>query len=79
LEGEVVDRARVAAAGLVEQRDGVFCEQGVGSAGELEVVAQVVGGLLQGHAGHVVAGGDALVEGGEHAEFDLAVQGGLAD
>src|SRR6266511_3109954 len=79
LDGEVVDRARVAAAGLVQQRGGVVGEQGVGSSGQGEVVAQVVGGLLQGHAGHVVAHGDALVEGGEHAEFDLAPQGGLAD
>src|SRR6266545_2364306 len=79
LQGEVVDRAWVAAAGLVDQRGGVVGEQGVGSSGQGEVVAQVVGGLFQGHAGHVVAGGDALVEGGEHAEFDLAPQGGLAD
>src|SRR6266511_2038489 len=76
LQGEVVDRAGVAAAGLVQQRGGVVGEQGVGSSGQVEVVAQVVGGLFQGHAGHVVAHGDALVEGGEHAEFDLAAQVG---
>jgi hypothetical protein len=34
LEGEVVDGAGVAAAGLVDQRDGVVGEQGVGAAAE---------------------------------------------
>ena len=58
---------------------GVFAEQRVGSAGELEMVADVAGGLLAGHAGHGVADGDPLVEGGEDAELDPAAQGGLAD
>ena len=44
-----------------------------------EVVGDVAGGLLAGHAGHGVADGDALVEGGEDAEFDPPPQGGLAD
>ena len=48
-------------------------------AGQGEVVAQVAAGFLQGHAGHVVADGDALVEGGELAELEPAPQGGLAD
>src|SRR5919198_98819 len=45
----------------------------------LLLVAQVVGGLLQGHAGHVVADGDALVERGELAELEPAPQRGLSD
>ena len=36
LEGEVVDRAGVAAAGLVDQGGGVVGEQGVGASGERE-------------------------------------------
>jgi hypothetical protein len=35
--------------------------------------------LLAGHGRHRVTQGDALVEGGEHAEFDLPAEGGLAD
>ena len=40
-DGEVVDGAGVAAAGLVDQRGGVVGEQCVGAPGEGEVVAQV--------------------------------------
>src|SRR5581483_3495946 len=79
LDGEVVDGAGVAAAGLVDQGCGVVGEQGVGASGQGQVVAQVGGGLGEGHAGHVVADGDALVEGGELAELEAAAQGGLAD
>jgi hypothetical protein len=79
LDGELVDGASVAAAGLVDQRGGVVGEQGVGAAGEGKVVAQEAGGLFEGHAGHVVADGDALVEGGELAELETAPQGELAD
>src|SRR5258708_7109398 len=78
-DGEVVDGAGVAAAGLVDQGGGVVGVEGVGPAGEGEVVAQVAGGFLQGHAGHVVADGDALVEGGEDTELDFPPEGGLAD
>jgi hypothetical protein len=39
LDGEVVDRSGVAAAGLVDQRGGVVGGQGVGAAGQVEVVA----------------------------------------
>ena len=42
LQGEVVDRAGIAAAGLVDQCGGVVGEQGVGPSGEAEVVAQVL-------------------------------------
>src|SRR5260221_11488719 len=78
-DGEVVDGSRVAAGCLVDQRGGVVGEQGVGPAGEGEVVLEVAGGLGDGHAGYVVADGDALVEGGELAELQPAPQGGLAD
>jgi hypothetical protein len=79
MEGEVVDGAGVAGAGLVDQRDGVVGEQGVGSSGKGEGAAQVANGFLRCHAGHVVADGDALVERGELAELEPAAQGGLAD
>ena len=35
--------------------------------------------MENGHAGEGVADGDALVEGGQHPEFDHAFEGGLAD
>src|SRR6266496_3933988 len=62
LQGEVVDRAWVAAAGLVDQRGGVVGEQGVGSSGQGEVVAQVVGGGLLRYANlrHAEAPGACL-------------------
>jgi hypothetical protein len=63
LEGEVVDRAGVAAAGLVDQGGGVVGEQGVAASGEGEVVAQLAGGFLVGHGWHGVAQSDALVQG----------------
>src|SRR5215218_41205 len=78
LQGEVVDRAGDAAGGLVQQRDGVVAEQGVGAAGELEVVADVGDGLGQVHAVQVVAQRDALVEGGQGADLQPPPQGGLA-
>ena len=46
LQGEVVDAARVAAAGLVHKGRGVVGEQGVVPPGEGQVVAQVAAGLL---------------------------------
>ncbi|MER5699916.1 hypothetical protein ABT255_60935 [Streptomyces mirabilis] len=42
-------------------------------------MGEVAGGLLAGHGWHVVADRDPLVEGGQHAEFDVAPQGGLPD
>src|SRR5450759_4907129 len=54
-------------------------ENMVGSAGEFEVVGEVVPGLGFGHAGQGVAQRDPLVEGGEGAEFDPPTQGGLAE
>ncbi len=79
LEGEVVDGAGVAAGGGVDEGGGVVAEQRVGSAGELEVVGEVAGGLAAGHGGHGVAEGDALFQGGQDGEFHGAARGGLAD
>src|SRR5487761_1407421 len=70
LDGEVVDGAGQSAAGGVDQGDGVVAEQRPGPASEVQVVGDVAGGLLAGHAGHGEADGDALVEGGEDAELD---------
>src|SRR5215468_1611762 len=78
-EGEVVDGAGFAAAGVVDEGEGVVGEQGAGAAGEFEVVADVGGGVGGGHAGHLVADGDPLAGGGEDAEFDHPPEGGLAD
>lgn len=69
LQGEVVDRAGIAAAGLVDQRGRVVGEQGVLASVQLEVVAQVVGGFCIARGRHRVAQPEALVERGEHAEF----------
>ena len=46
---------------------------------EGEVVFEVAGGFGWGHRVQGVAQCDALVEGGEDAESDLAAEGGLAD
>jgi hypothetical protein len=48
------------------------------AAGELEVVAQVGGGLGQVRGLDGKPGGDRLVQGSEHAQAQLPVQGGLA-
>ena len=40
MQGEVVDRAGVTAGGVVDQRDRVVGEQGVGAAGDLAVMAR---------------------------------------
>src|SRR6266702_6337135 len=77
-DGQVVDGAGLAAGGLVDLGDGVVAEQVTVAAGELQVVADVGGGLLSGHAGHLVADGDPLVQGCEHAELDHSPEGGLA-
>src|SRR6185437_16351678 len=42
-------------------------------------VADVAGGLVAGHALHLVSDGDSLVQGGQDAELDVVPQGGLAD
>jgi hypothetical protein len=51
---------------------------GSGAAGELEVAANVSGGFLVGHAGHVAAHGDPLLERSQGSEPHLGGQGGLA-
>jgi hypothetical protein len=79
LQREVVDRARITPAGLMNERDRVVGEQRVVAPGQRQVVTQVATGLLVGHRLHRVAQPDALVERGEHAEFHPPPQGGLAD
>src|ERR1022692_4825136 len=61
--GEVVDGAGFSAGGLVDLGDGVVGEAVGGAAGDLEVVADVAGGLAGGHAFHLVSDGYPLVEG----------------
>jgi hypothetical protein len=67
------------AGGVVDEGGGVVAEQGVGPAGQFQVVGDVPGGLLGGHGGHGIAQGDPLVQGGQDAEAEHAAQGGLAD
>ncbi len=71
--------AGFAAAGFVDERGCVVGEQRVGSAGQLQVVADVSGGFLAGHAGHGAAHGDSLFECGQGAERHLGGEGGLAE
>ena len=59
--------------------DRVVGEQLGSAAGLLEVVADVAGGLVGGHALHLVADGDPLVEGGQDAELDVVPERRLAD
>src|SRR5487761_1887429 len=59
---DVVDGAGLAAGGLVDLRDRVVGEQLGGAAGLLQVMADVAGGLVGGHALHLVADGDPLLE-----------------
>src|ERR1700738_1810851 len=76
---DVVDGARLAAGGLVDLGDRVVGKQLGGAACLLEVVADVAGGLVGGHALHLVADGDPLLQGREHSEPDGVPEGGLAD
>jgi hypothetical protein len=59
--------ARVATAGLMDQRDRVVGEQGVLAPGEREVKTQVAAGLFLAHRWRRVPESDALIERGEHA------------
>src|SRR6476646_2302094 len=79
VDREVVDGSWVAAGGVVDDGDGVGAEQGVCSAGDLEVVVEVAGGVLGGHPGQRVADGDPLVQRGEDTEPESVPEGGLAD
>jgi hypothetical protein len=79
LDGEVVHGSWQAPADLVDQGGGVVAEEGVGAAGEFEVMNEVGLGLLCLHSGHGVAQCDALVEGCECPELDAPPQGGLPD
>jgi hypothetical protein len=49
------------------------------ASGLLEVVADVGGGLVGGHALHLVSHGDPLLQGREHAELDGMPERRLAD
>src|SRR6266508_186968 len=79
LDGEVVDRPWHATGLLVDKCERVVAEERVAAPCEGQVVADVAGGLLQGHAVELVAQGDALGEGGEGAELEAAAQGRLAE
>ena len=68
LGGDVVDGPGQAAGGVVDEGHGVVAEEGVGAAGELEVVGDVGGGLVGGHGGHGVSQPDPLVQGRQHAQ-----------
>ena len=78
-DGEVVDRAWVAACAVVDGGDRVLGEERVGPACVGQVSADVLGGFCACHAVDLEAGRDSLVKGGEHGEFESATQGGLAD
>lgn len=52
----------------MDEGDRVVGEQGVGAAGDLDVVADVVGGVGWVHAGDGVAHRDALIEGGQDSQ-----------
>src|ERR1700731_1904802 len=54
-------------------------EQLGGPPGLLEVVADVAGGLVGGHALHLVADGDPLLQGCQHAQLDGVPERRLAD
>src|SRR6516225_4392630 len=59
---DVVDGAGLAAGGLVDLGDRLVGEQFGGAPCLLEVVADVGGGLVGGHALHLVPHGDPLLE-----------------
>ena len=63
----------------MNQGDGILGEQGVGAAGDLGVMADVVGGVSWTHAGQGVAHGDALIQRSQHAQAQPVPQGGLPD
>src|SRR5512135_430192 len=67
-DGDVAGGAGLAAGGLVDLGDGVVGEQVGGAARGGEVVADVAGGLVGGHALHLVSDRDPLVERGQDAE-----------
>src|SRR6266700_3431740 len=60
---DVVDGSGFSAGGLVDLGDRLVGEEVGGAACLLEVVADVAGGLVGGHALHLVADGDPLLQG----------------
>ena len=65
---EIVDRTRMSTGGVVDQGHRVVGEQRIGAAGDLGVMADVVGGVSWTHAGQGVAHGDALIQRGKDTE-----------
>ena len=63
----------------MDQRDRIITEQLVGAAGELDVVRDVLAGLLEIHPVDRAPQRDPLIERGEHALAQLATQGRLAE
>ena len=71
--------SRISAGGVVDQRDRVIGEQRIGPAGDLGVMADVVGGIGWCHSGQRVADRDPLIERCEDTEAQPMPQGGLSD
>ena len=63
----------------MDEGGGVVGEQGVGPAGEFEVMGDVAAGFGRGEWRHSETQCDALIERGEHAELDPPAQRRLAD
>lgn len=76
--GEVVEGAGQAEGGLVETSHGVVGEEGLGAAGEFEMMSEVADALAELEGLELEAGGDALVEAGEDAHLETAQEHGLA-
>lgn len=64
---------------LVDERQGVVGEQGVGASGDFQTVGDVVGRFALFHPDHRLAQCHSLVEGGEGTEADPAPQYRLSD
>jgi len=78
-DGRVVEGTGQPVGSPVESGHGVVRDEGIGAASQGQVVAEVAGRLGQVHGPQAEAGGDALVEGGEHAHAQVAAEHGLAD
>lgn len=59
--------------------DGIVGEERVGPADESQMVAEILDGFAEVHGGELVAHGDPLIECGEDAQAELAIQGWLAN
>lgn len=63
---------------LVDGLQGLFIEQGFFCSCQFEVVDDVEFCLIRGECGHMVAGGDSLVQGFRDGEFQDSSQVGLS-